>query len=646
MANSGMFMIISNDGKQDKLLVASDFLKNRLNAIKMARARYNYADTTPTLMDIEKSHVLFMNAHFKPFCAIGIEYVRVRANSGNPDFNSTIQFSIPQYGDFIYDMFVYVQINQPVLSYDSGNTNPSDQPLMAWCDYPGERFFNSVKFTVNGNPMDTYYTWSYNFFRNSRVKEAKRVAWNRCMGQETAEPGFVDQPNWAQSGVGPTAISTRVQTIAYSGLQTPSGQKTGVTELLIPLLFWFNLDPRLAIASVAIPYGQRFIECAINPGNFLVDLVPRGAYSGAYGSPGGSLNYTGCVQEVTLYINNIFVNKEIHDIFIARIGFTLIRVHQYQNATVTTDSYTVLLNGIKWPVEYGWIAFQPKDYISSQDSLRRANLSNWDKYSKVTSYTAAATGWAVNQRSLKVSGTALPASSNGVLTFSTAASATLNTATANVPVTLTFANAQVNATVLALGDEVVISLAGFSGGTFTATSVTLHVVSASSTVVTFSETTDKVLSLIGYSGSVAPLVFTITSSVFLPVTVYSLTRTEQTSTVKKYSPTIASIKLTAAGVNIIDNFPQAILSKYMPLNYGSNTIVAPHDPGLMFLNFALHPGLYQPSGHFNFSRCREFQLQVFGTIFTNTLQGQFIIEVSTMNFLLISDGSAVLRYST
>ncbi len=646
MANSGMFMIITNDGKQDKMLMASDFLKNRLNAIQMARARYQYADTTPTLMDIEKTHILFMNAHFKPFCAIGFEYVKVRANTGNPDFGSTIQFSIPQYGDFIYDMFVYVVINQPVLSYDSSNTNPSNQPLMAWCTYPGERFFSSVKFTVNGNPMDTYYSWSYTIFRNTRVKQDKKIAWDRCMGQEVADVGFVDQPNWAQSGVAPSGISNRIATASYSGLQTPTGQKVQPVALLIPLLFWFNLDPRLAIASVAIPYGQRFIECAICPGNYLVDLVPRGANAGNYSSPGGSLNYTSCVQEVTLYINNIFVNKEIHDIFIKRIGFTLIRVHQYQSATVTTDAFTVLLNGIKWPVEFGWIGFQPKDYISPQDSLRRANLDNWDKYSQVTSSQVSANGWVVSQKSLKVSGTALPSSSNGVLTFSTASTATFNTASGNVAATLTFANAQANATVLTAGNEVVVPLTGFVGGTFTATSVTLHIVSATTTVLTFAETTDQILAAIGYTGAAANLVFTIAGSTVLPVTVYTLFSTPQTSTVNSYSPTIRSIKLTAAGVTIIDEFPQSVLSRYLPFQFGQNTIVAPKDPGLMFLNFALHPGIYQPSGHFNFSRCREFQLTVLGTIFTNSYQGQFLIETSSLNFLLISDGSAVLRYTT
>ncbi len=640
-----MFVIITNDGKQDKLLQASEFLQHRLNAIQMARARYQYADTTPTLQDIEKTHILFMNAHFKPFCAIGFEYVKVRANSGNPDFGSTIQFSIPQYGDFIYDMFVYVRIAQPIMSPDSGNTSPSNQPLMQWCDYPGERFFNTVKFTVNGNPMDTYNTWSYNIFRNTRVKADKRAAWDRCMGQEEAEVGFVDQPNWASSGVAPSAISTRIQTAAFSGLQTPSGQKSGVVELLIPLLFWFNLDPRLAIASIAIPYGQRFIECSINPGNYLVDLVPRGSYAGNFSSPGGSLNYTGCVQEVTLYINNIFVNKEIHDIFIKRIGFTLIRVHQQQSAAVNLESYTVLLNGIKWPVEFGWIGFQPSDYSGAQDSLRRANLSNWDKYSLVTPYSAKPSGWVSSKKSHKVSGSVLPASANGVLSLSASVLSTFNTATPNTAAVLTFASAQANIEVLSPGDEVVVPISLFAGMTLVESSVTLHVAEvdyATSLTITFVESTDQLLSLVGASGAVANLTYTGA----MTMVVYALVSAEQSSTVKKMSPTISSIKLTAAGVTILDDYPQSVLSKYIPLQFGQEKIVAPQDPGLMFLNFSLHPGLYQPSGHFNFSRCREIQLSVFGTIFDNSFQGKFIMETSSLNFMLVSDGSAVLRYTT
>ena len=37
------------------------------------RARQNPGgDPTPTLVDIERTHILFVNAHFKPFAAIGL----------------------------------------------------------------------------------------------------------------------------------------------------------------------------------------------------------------------------------------------------------------------------------------------------------------------------------------------------------------------------------------------------------------------------------------------------------------------------------------------------------------------------------------------------------------------------------------------
>lgn len=38
--------------------------------------------------------------------------------------------------------------------------------------------------------------------------------------------------------------------------------------------------------------------------------------------------------------------------------------------------------------------------------------------------------------------------------------------------------------------------------------------------------------------------------------------------------------------------------------------MTPTDNGLMMVNFALHPGDYQPSGHFNVSRAREFYLDL------------------------------------
>ena len=63
------------------------------------RAKQGFPDPTPTLVDIERTHILFVNAHFKPFAAIGYEYNKTRANTGVAQFGpASVQFSIPQFG--------------------------------------------------------------------------------------------------------------------------------------------------------------------------------------------------------------------------------------------------------------------------------------------------------------------------------------------------------------------------------------------------------------------------------------------------------------------------------------------------------------------------------------------------------------------
>lgn len=127
--------------------------------------------------------------------------------------------------------------------------NPSDQPLMRWCAYPGERIFQHAQFEVNGNLLDEYYPPAYNFERLFCVQPNKRLGWDRLMGQEERLQGFVDQPNWIRNGVMPSSIVSRMAGDVYNGHQTPTGQKDqtilGDLEMIIPLLFWFNKDFRV-----------------------------------------------------------------------------------------------------------------------------------------------------------------------------------------------------------------------------------------------------------------------------------------------------------------------------------------------------------------------------------------------------------------
>ncbi len=101
MATGGIFQIITNDGKQDRMLMATALLHDRLDKIWRVKKALNPGlkdddvQVLPSLIDIEKTHILFTNAHFKPFAAIGYEYNKVRPTSGTPSLGQVLQFSIP-----------------------------------------------------------------------------------------------------------------------------------------------------------------------------------------------------------------------------------------------------------------------------------------------------------------------------------------------------------------------------------------------------------------------------------------------------------------------------------------------------------------------------------------------------------------------
>jgi hypothetical protein len=65
------------------------------------------------------------------------------------------------------------------------------------------------------------------------------------------------------------------------------------------------------------------------------------------------------------------------------------------------------------------------------------------------------------------------------------------------------------------------------------------------------------------------------------------------------------------------------------------------------VNFCLYPKTYQPSGYVNISRAREFFFNwTSAVVGVGGVTGTFYALGIAINFLLVSDGSAVLRYST
>jgi hypothetical protein len=583
MAAGGVFTLIANDGKADRLIMATDLLKNRLRDIQCSKEANNEADPFPTLLDIERTHILFMNATFKPFAAMAYEYNKVRPQSGNTALGGNVQFSIPQFGDFFNDMVVHVQLAAAAITagvcpaavtdtltgsgtavytmtthryVDAANTvvtpGAAVTDFIRYCEYPGARIFRKTDFTVNGNPLDFYYADAYAFQEKFFVRDTD-YGWKRAMGQEV--PVDAHSSLTSINGVGGATDTCRRLGQIVHGAQTPKVSQP-VIDLWVPLLFWFNLDPRLSIPSVSIPYGQRFITLELEQ---VANLLYR-AFGGLFLETTTSImNLTGVdtqpivtssstvvktpvlatgagsvtapsINTIELYINNIFVIPEIHDIYIKRVGFSLIRVHRHQYTTMNVAQDEQLLNNLKWPIEYIMVGLRPTTNLTDPEM--------WHRFVYATDAT------------------------------------TDITSSSNIP-----------------ADPTDI------------------------TIATPRHTSTSVVERLTY---------------------------------KNPQNTVDRISITVSGISIYNEIPREFFNYYVPHMFGGHNLkTSREDEGALFVNFCLYPKTYQPSGHINVSRAREFYLKYWSSIIPSIVaSADLVVLASAINFLLISDGSAVLRYTT
>lgn len=630
MSAGAVFKLIANDGKADRMIMATKLLNQRIKDVMCARSKAGNVDVTPTLVDLERTHILYVNAHFKPFAAIGYEYNKVTPQNGSNSLGSSITFSIPQFGDFFHDMVCRVRLSSfyantgltpvkgttpvfpvDVINEDSANyyrltgtnksmfTEGNEQQQIEYrnyvhyCEYPGNRLFRSVKFDVNGNPLDQYDYMVPTMLEKFCVPPNKRAGYNRLVGQEdliygykNVKPGRISDndsnlpPNinkftsgqsnqtvglFSDVSQNPNVTNVSLATnntrdscrevfAVVNGPQTPKPIQPPL-EIWNKLKFWFNDDVRLSIPSVSIPFGQRYItielanqsELVYEAPSVFVEHIRYGQANLSHIDTHTTSEYTPLehlngistinIEKIELYINNIFVNPEIHDIYIKRIGFSLIRVYRQHNQTCNqSNSEEKLLSQLKWPIEYMFVGLRPRWNIN--------NMSNATDYGIVNGNKNVWRDWH-----------------------------------------------RLTKTVRAHLDEDRVN-------------------------------THNKPNLIDRAH------IDSMSDYYLPV------------------PTVDSLSLTSHGITIFDSFNDTFFNQYLPYHYGGTALNTPEDVGALFINFALFPRSYQPSGHLNISRARETYLKWNTSYITPNTPADLFVCAIAINFLLISDGSCVLRYST
>lgn len=585
MASAGSFKLLTNDGKQDEMIMATQLLNTRLSKIQHYRSRMpRVRDPTPSLVDIEQTHELFVNAHFKPYVAIGYEYQTVQAS--RTQLGTQVIFSIPLYGDFIHDMVLHMTLGA-VSATNSGAGNR----LIRYCNYPGERICKKTEISVNGNVLDTYESDVMPFYREHYVQPNKQAGYDRNMGQQSRESGVAANSGGRGGGYVENSSVSR-------GAQTPLATQPAL-DLWVPIIFWFSLDVKLSLISVSIPHGQRFLKIDLASA---AELLQHQGYSSLDDAPASNPVPVPDVNICELYINNIFVNPEIHNIIIKKIGFNLIRVYRIQRQIADKTTDRILLSQFKWPVETIYMGARPTANFATSSSLM---VDCWDKHTSLTKTTYSSNQMHVN------------AYKWGTLANDPAQAADYTGNGTSTGLIRLDGKANINfATVLGVAGATVLTV----------------------TQINQALTRNGYLPLSGtFVNSSAPTnaeILAATGSMGAPIEWFAS------------APTIDTLGVEAHGIELFKLWPSKFYNSYLPFHYGENKVSTPRDSGKIMIPFNFYPGSYQPSGHVNVSRAREFYFKYESSTISANATAEMIFIGVAINFLLITDGSAVLRYST
>jgi hypothetical protein len=350
MSVGGVFTIINNKGIQDKLIMATDHLMERIQKISEKRLtvlRNKYPgisdveimkkdlDWMPSISQIDKKHTVFVHATYKPFVAIAHEYSKTMPRGGEAVLGQSFNFTMPVYGEFVNDAVLYIKLD--------GFKAKSSLDKVRYIEMLGHRICKNIKFKLNQLELDSYTSDRYSIYWQYKLPQHKESGYLRNIGQEIPKEGFLTAD--------PTVDEIREYRYFGDGPQTFKTIQPAL-ELWIPLLFWFK-DIQTALPNFLFPYGQTDIEIELEKEEQLV------AYANYSGSTGVIYNPP-VVKECSLYMNHLFILPQVALIFRSRFSFQLVRVtrtHKVFNLSKSEDA--VLLQQLKWPIESMFVAFRP-----------------------------------------------------------------------------------------------------------------------------------------------------------------------------------------------------------------------------------------------------------------------------------------------
>jgi hypothetical protein len=289
--------------------------------------------------------------------------------SGSANFGKKVQCTISRNGDLIHR--VYLQATLPQVALQSTDGSGAQ---FRWLNWVGHNLINNVYVEIGGQQIDKHYAEWLHIWNELTQEPGKQAGYAEMVGNV---PSLV---NLLVQGGEPcdTPCVTNTEPNALNEVANCAPEYT----LYIPLQFWFNRNPGLALPLIALQYHEVKIWLEFEQlSNLCFDYSTASA---SYQHTIRDRVATSGLVSASLYVDYIYLDTDerrrfaqvSHEYLIEQLQFT-------GGESVTSSANRIKLNFNHPTKELIWIV-QRDSFVDCADSTinpfkgqQRNNYSDW-----------------------------------------------------------------------------------------------------------------------------------------------------------------------------------------------------------------------------------------------------------------------------
>jgi hypothetical protein len=287
--------------------------------------------------------------------------------NGTANFGKRVTCTISRNGDLIHRIYLQATLPRVTLqTYDGSGAQ------FRWLNYIGHNLVNNVELEIGGQKIDKHYgDWLH--------------IWNELTQEAGKQAGYAEMV-----GNVPELVNTLVQGGEGCDDDCVAGEPNSTAEvrncspeytLYIPLQFWFNRNPGLALPLIALQYHEVKINLEFNELKYLCWSQVSG--SAATHAIRDRVASSGLVS-ASLYVDYIYLDTDERRRFAQVSHEYLIEQLQFTGDESVTSSNNKIKLGFNHPCkELIWVV-QRDSFVACEDAtvypwkgMQPFNYSDW-----------------------------------------------------------------------------------------------------------------------------------------------------------------------------------------------------------------------------------------------------------------------------